>query len=304
MEIDGVVNGGVPKIGDGVIEIAANSESVKFLSDGTGGLELDACGSAYPAGVRIWPPVGRQRHAIHRLRRGQLAGATLSYTSAPCHTSGVHVSDRRCASATVTLVGTYSAGNSRRWTRRHVAITDPTTSTLVRSPFRRGRRSSRQAAASSTQGPLTDGRHTRLAQSVTISTSEGAAMVTWTGQLYECWPQRHQAGRQCQQRRPRYCKRRRRHVRGRGDQYRVQARLTPCNGGRHGPRIERHQFGCDHIDRGRRDDHASRASATPMRSTRPKTTASSSLSGRIRPMPYIMTNRRARSRQPAIARSR
>ena len=48
IDIAGVVNGGRAEIGNGIVEIAGSSgESVSFLSNGSGGLQIDGLGSAY-----------------------------------------------------------------------------------------------------------------------------------------------------------------------------------------------------------------------------------------------------------------
>ena len=122
-----VVNGGIAEIGDGVVEIAGSSgESVKFLSAGSGGLELDGLGRAYAGRVSGFGGSGHTDHNQFIAFTAIGGGASVSYTSAASHTSGTLMVVSGGVSATVTLVGTYSAGNFVSTTvDGHVAITDP-----------------------------------------------------------------------------------------------------------------------------------------------------------------------------------
>ena len=122
-----VVNGGIAEIGDGVVEIAGSSgESVKFLSTGSGGLELDGLGRAYTGRVSGFGGSGHTNHNQFIAFTAIGSGASVSYTSAASHTSGTLMVVSGGVSATVTLVGTYSAGNFVSTTvDGHVAITDP-----------------------------------------------------------------------------------------------------------------------------------------------------------------------------------
>jgi hypothetical protein len=122
-----VVHGGVAEVGNGVVEIAGSSgENVAFLAFGTGGLVLDQLGSAYTGKVSGFGGSGHSDHNqfIDFLLIG--SGASVTYTSAASHTSGTLTVTSGSVSATVTLVGTYSAGNfSGSTVGGHVRITDP-----------------------------------------------------------------------------------------------------------------------------------------------------------------------------------
>ena len=72
-----VVNGGVAQIGNGIVDIAGSSgESVKFLSNGSGGLKIaDTVGhtSAFSGKVSGFGGSGHSNHdAIHRPRVGHV----------------------------------------------------------------------------------------------------------------------------------------------------------------------------------------------------------------------------------------
>jgi hypothetical protein len=122
-----VVNGGVALIGDGTVEIAGSSgESVRFLSNGTGGLELDGLGSAYRGKVSGFGGSSHSNHDQFIDFTAIGSGATVSYTSAASHTSGTLMVTSGGVSATVTLVGNYSPANfSSSTVGGHVRITDP-----------------------------------------------------------------------------------------------------------------------------------------------------------------------------------
>jgi autotransporter passenger strand-loop-strand repeat protein len=89
IDIVGVVNGGVALIGDGIVEIAGSSgENVRFLSNGSGGLELDRVGSAYKGKVSGFGDSGHSNHDQFIDFTAIGSGASVSYTSAASHTSG------------------------------------------------------------------------------------------------------------------------------------------------------------------------------------------------------------------------
>jgi hypothetical protein len=67
-----VVNGGVAKVGNGVVEIAGSSgEDVVFQAKGSGGLLLDGLGSAYTGKISGF---GGANHANHKQYIDFLAG--------------------------------------------------------------------------------------------------------------------------------------------------------------------------------------------------------------------------------------
>ena len=185
IEVDGFVSGGVFKVGDGVIDMtAANSESVLFQSDGTGGLEVGAGGSAYSGKVSgFGPPEGGNDTQFIDFATVNFAGATLSYTSAPSHTSGVLSVTDGAHVATVTLVGAYVTSDFQKVDDGgKLAITDPIdvyTSALTISKGQTIVASSSDVIAQST---VTDG-GTLVALGSDIDV-DGAVMITSTGQLY------------------------------------------------------------------------------------------------------------------------
>jgi filamentous hemagglutinin len=122
-----VVNGGVALIGDGVVDIAGSSgESVKFLSNGSGALELDGLWSAYRGKVSGFGGSSHSNHDQFIDFTEVGSGATVSYTSAASHASGTLMVTSGGVSATVTLVGTYSSANFSSGTvGGHVRVTDP-----------------------------------------------------------------------------------------------------------------------------------------------------------------------------------
>jgi autotransporter passenger strand-loop-strand repeat protein len=122
-----VVNGGLALIGDGIVDIAGSSgESVKFLSSGSGGLELDGVGSAYKGKVSGFGGSGHSKHDQFIDFTAIGSGASVSYTSAASHTSGTLKVTSGGVSATVTLIGTYSSTNfSSSTVGGHVRVTDP-----------------------------------------------------------------------------------------------------------------------------------------------------------------------------------
>jgi hypothetical protein len=79
-----VVNGGLALIGDGIVDIAGSSgESVKFLSAGSGGLELDGLGSAYKGKVSGFGGSGHSNHAQFIDFTAIGSGASVSHTRQP-----------------------------------------------------------------------------------------------------------------------------------------------------------------------------------------------------------------------------
>ena len=86
-----VVTGGLAKIGDGIVSIAASSsENVAFLANGSGGLVLNGLGNAYKGRVSGFG-FGSSANSDHAQFIDFTAigsGASVSYTSAASHTSG------------------------------------------------------------------------------------------------------------------------------------------------------------------------------------------------------------------------
>ena len=120
-----VVTGGVAEIGDGTVFVAASSsENVAFLANGSGGLVLNGLGNAYAGRVSGFG-FGSSAHSDHDqfidFDAVNFTGATFTYTSAnPSNTSGTLTVINGGNSASVLLVGNYSAGNftqrqRRRW---------------------------------------------------------------------------------------------------------------------------------------------------------------------------------------------
>ncbi len=127
-----VVTGGVAEIGDGTVFVAASSsENVSFLANGSGGLVLNGLGNAYAGRVSGFG-VGSSAHSDHDqfidFDAVNFAGATFTYTSAnPSNTSGTLTVVNGGNSASVLLVGNYSAGNftSANDGGGHIRIKDP-----------------------------------------------------------------------------------------------------------------------------------------------------------------------------------
>ena len=132
-----VVNGGVALIGDGIVEIAGSSgESVKFLSNGSGGLKI---------ADTVGPHQRLQRQGVRVRRFGALEPRRSSSTSCRSrplrrdhlelrlrqagNTSGtLFVSSGGTMVAAIKMVGSYSAGDFHITSGAGgtVAITDPT----------------------------------------------------------------------------------------------------------------------------------------------------------------------------------
>jgi autotransporter passenger strand-loop-strand repeat protein len=126
-----VVSGGVAKVGNGIVEIqGASGENVTFLPNGNGALVLDGLGSAYTGRVSGFGGVGHTNsNQSIDFTSINFGGATLTYTRAnSSNTSGtLTVTDGTHHSATVTLVGAYSAGSFQisADSQGHLVITDP-----------------------------------------------------------------------------------------------------------------------------------------------------------------------------------
>jgi hypothetical protein len=114
-----VVNGGIALIGNGVVDIAGSSgESVRFLSDGSGGLQIaDAAGhaSAFSGRVSGFGGSGHSNHLqfIDLVSVTSAGAITSSYVSAnAANTSGtLFISSGGTLVAAIKMVGHYSAGN-------------------------------------------------------------------------------------------------------------------------------------------------------------------------------------------------
>ena len=121
LKIDGsaVVNGGAVVVGNGIVDVlSGGTAEVRFLSTGSGGLEIadtNANSSAFTGKVSGF---GGVNHANHK-QFIDLVSVTsapntisLSYVSAASHTSGtLFVSSGGVQVAAITMVGHYSAGN-------------------------------------------------------------------------------------------------------------------------------------------------------------------------------------------------
>jgi hypothetical protein len=137
-----VVTGGAAEIGDGTVFVAASSsENVSFLANGSGGLVLNGLGNAYAGRVSGFG-VGSSAHSDHDrfidFDSVNFAGATFTYTSAnPSNTSGTLTVINGGNSASVLLVGNYSAGNftSANDGGGHIKITDPGASPPAAAPL-------------------------------------------------------------------------------------------------------------------------------------------------------------------------
>ena len=125
-----VVSGGVAKVGNGIVEIqGASGENVTFLPNGNGALVLDGLGSAYTGRVSGFGGVGHTNsNQSIDFTSINFGSATLTYTRANSfNTSGTLTVTDGTHSATVTLVGAYSAGSfhSGADSQGHLVITDP-----------------------------------------------------------------------------------------------------------------------------------------------------------------------------------
>ena len=131
-----MVNGGVALIGDGIVDIAGSSgESVKFLSNGSGGLEIADTHGPYQRlqrqGVRVrrFGALEPRRSSSTSCRSRPLEQITSSYVSAnAANTSGtLFISSGGTMVAAIKMVGSYSAGNFHITSGAGgaVAITDP-----------------------------------------------------------------------------------------------------------------------------------------------------------------------------------
>ena len=115
-----VVNGGVALIGDGLVEIEGSSgESVKFLSNGSGGLQIDddAAGraSAFSGRVSGFGGSGHSNQTQFIALTGVTSGAGITSSYVPGNagnTSGtLFVSSGGTLVAAINMVGAYSAGD-------------------------------------------------------------------------------------------------------------------------------------------------------------------------------------------------
>ena len=130
-----VVNGGVALVGDGIVDIAGSSgESVKFLSNGSGGLEIaDTIGhtGAYSGRMSGFGGSGHSNTAqfIDLVSVTSAGLITSSYVSAIGNTSGtLFISSGGTLVAAIKMVGSYSAGDFHITSGNGgvVEITDPT----------------------------------------------------------------------------------------------------------------------------------------------------------------------------------
>ena len=130
-----VVNGGVAEIGDGIVEIAGSSgESVRFLSTGSGGLEIADTQGHTSAFAGMVSGFGGSAHSnqaqfIDLVSVTSAGLITSHYTSAAGNTSGtLTVSSGGTLVASIKFVGAYSAGDFHITSGNGgtVAITDPT----------------------------------------------------------------------------------------------------------------------------------------------------------------------------------
>jgi hypothetical protein len=130
-----VVNGGVALIGDGIVDIAGSSgESVRFLSDGSGGLQIaDTVGhtSAFSGRVSGFGGSGHSNHLqfIDLVSVTSAGVINSSYVSANAgNTSGtLFISSGGTMVAAIKTVGSYSVGEFHITSGAGgtVAITDP-----------------------------------------------------------------------------------------------------------------------------------------------------------------------------------
>ena len=130
-----VVNGGVAQIGNGIVDIAGSSgESVKFLSNGSGGLKIaDTVGhtSAFSGKVSGFGGSGHSNHTqfIDLVSVTSAGVITSSYLSAnAANTSGtLFISSGGTMVAAIKMVGGYSVGDFHITSGAGgtVAITDP-----------------------------------------------------------------------------------------------------------------------------------------------------------------------------------
>ena len=119
IDIVGVVNGGVVQVGDGIVEIAGSSaENVKFLSAGTGRLEIadtQAHTSAFSGRISGFGGLAHSNSLqfIDLVSVTSAAGITSSYVSAnAANTSGtLFVSSGGHLVAAIKFAGSYSAGD-------------------------------------------------------------------------------------------------------------------------------------------------------------------------------------------------
>jgi hypothetical protein len=131
-----VVNGGLALIGNGIVDIAGSSgESVKFLSTGSGGLEIaDTSGHTSAFSGRV-SGFGGSAHS-NKVQFIDLVSVTstlntisLSYVSAASHTSGtLFVSSGGAVVAAINMVGAYTSANFSALADSNgkVKIIDPT----------------------------------------------------------------------------------------------------------------------------------------------------------------------------------
>ena len=140
LEIDGsaVVSGGAVVVGNGVVDVlSGGTANVRFLSTGSGGLEIADTNANSSAFNGMVSGFGGVNHAAHKqfidLVSVTSAANTisLSYVSAASHTSGtLFVSSGGFQVAAIAMVGHYSAGNFHITSGAGgtVAITDPVVS--------------------------------------------------------------------------------------------------------------------------------------------------------------------------------
>ncbi len=136
-----VVNGGSVEVGNGIVDIVGTgSESISFLSTGSGGLEIaDKAGatSAYAGKISGFGGVNHANTTQYIDLTSVTSGADISfnYTSAnTSNTSGtLTVSNGSTLEASIQFVGSYSAGDFHivSGSDGTVAITDPAVTSAV-----------------------------------------------------------------------------------------------------------------------------------------------------------------------------
>ena len=131
-----MVNGGSVEVGNGIVDIVGTgSESISFLSTGSGGLEIaDKAGatSAYAGKISGFGGVNHANTTQYIDLTSVTSGADISfnYTSAnTSNTSGtLTVSNGSTLEASIQFVGSYTSGDFHivSGSNGTVAITDPT----------------------------------------------------------------------------------------------------------------------------------------------------------------------------------
>jgi autotransporter passenger strand-loop-strand repeat protein len=125
-----VVDGGAVEIGNGVVALYGGDADVAFLANDSGGLKLGGAGSLDAgdaiSGFGMGATANTDSAEYIDFTSINFTGATVNYTSAAGNASGTLIVSSGSKTASVTLIGSYSAGNfTKSDLKGTLAIIDP-----------------------------------------------------------------------------------------------------------------------------------------------------------------------------------